>query len=201
MTAPTPRTRLTPHARRESILTAARAAFAEAPYAQVAVKDVAAQAGVSEALVHRYFDGKPGLYAEVVRHASASLLARQAHGAAALPPGAAARERVQASLHAYLDHITDGAAGVLAPFRAAGNEPVEALAIRRQIRAEYVQRLAELLLPDPGPRRAYALWGYFGFVDAACLAWVERGRPDNERHALVDAALGSLEGALGDWGR
>lgn len=201
MTSPMPRTRLTPQARRESILRVALAAFAQEPYAEVSVSAVAAQAGVSEALVHRYFDGKPGLYIEVVRHANATLLARQTCADAALPPGSPARDRVRASLNAYVDHIADGTAGWVAPFRTPGNDPVEALEIREEIRAEHVQRLAELLLPDPGPRRVYALWGYFGFVDAACLAWVSHGRPGDERDALIDAALGALEGALGDWGR
>ncbi|WP_168583053.1 TetR/AcrR family transcriptional regulator [Gephyromycinifex aptenodytis] len=201
MTSTPPRTRLSPSARRESILRVALAAFARAPYAQVSVSGIAAQAGVSEALVHRYFEGKPGLYAEVVAAASATLLARQQAAEAALPLGAPARERVKAALHAYLDHITDDEAGWSAPFRATGNEPESALELRRGIRADYVQRLANLLGPDPGPRRTYALWGYFGFIDAACAAWVERGMPDDERHALVEAALGALEGALGDWGR
>ena len=48
-------------------------------------------------------------------------------------------------------------------------------------------------------RHRYALWGYLGFIDAACLHWVERGCPDEERWGLVDAALGALEGGLGDW--
>ena len=48
-------------------------------------------------------------------------------------------------------------------------------------------------------RHRYALWGYLGFIDAACLHWVERGCPDEERWGVIDAALGALEGGLGDW--
>ena len=47
--------------------------------------------------------------------------------------------------------------------------------------------------------RSYALRDYLGFIDSACLHWVGRDRPDNDRHVLVDTALGALEGALGDW--
>ena len=48
-------------------------------------------------------------------------------------------------------------------------------------------------------RTSFALWGYLGFLDDACLRWVHAGCPDDQRHSLVDAALGCLEGALGDW--
>ena len=35
---------------------------------------------------------------------------------------------------------------------------------------------------------------------AACQAWVDAGCPERDRHPLTEAALGALEGALGDWG-
>src|SRR5665648_1078179 len=59
--------------------------------------------------------------------------------------------------------------------------------------------IADLLARTTAARHEFALWGFFGFLDAACLCWVERGCPDDERVALVDAGLGALEGALGDW--
>ena len=54
-------------------------------------------------------------------------------------------------------------------------------------------------LAELWPRHAYALAGYFGFVDAATLRWLGAGCPEAERYPLVDAALGALQGALGDW--
>ncbi|MGB4780024.1 MAG: TetR/AcrR family transcriptional regulator, partial [Microbacterium sp.] len=71
--------------------------------------------------------------------------------------------------------------------------------LRAEARSEYVERLRALLAPSAARRHEYALWGYFGFLDGACLTWVERGCPDDDRDALIDAALGALEGALGDW--
>lgn len=197
----TPRTRLDPDARREAILAAASRAFSEAPYADVSLAVIAREVGVSEALLHKYFDGKAGLYTEVVRGAIDTLWARQEAAHAALPEGTSARDRVRASVLEYLDHVASHPRGWAAPFLMARNDPEATVAIRREARAKYVDALAQLLQPDPTPRRTYALWGYFGFLDAACLAWVDRGCPDTERHALVDAALGALEGAIGDWGR
>ncbi len=196
-----PRRRLDADTRRDAILAAAAQAFADAPYPQVSVAAIAAGEDASEALVYRYFGSKAELYAQVVRLAIDHLAQEQRAADAALPPYTSARDRVRVSLEVYLDHIAASAPGWAAPFRYAGNDPEPSLRVRRAARAAYVEALRELLQPTGGLRQDYALWGYFGFLDGACLAWVERGCPDTERPALIESALGALEGALGDWGR
>ena len=144
-----------PAERREMILSAARQAFASRPYEEVSLVEVAAEAQASEALVHKYFAGKAGLYAQVLRRAADEL---------------------------------------------AGHDPGdEAARVRRQAREAAVAALAEVVGGSRGHRDDFALWGYLGFLDDACLRWVHAGCPDDQRHSLVDAALGCLEGALGDW--
>lgn len=195
----TPRRRLDAEVRRSLILDAAARRFGERPYALVSVADIAQDAEASEALVFRYFASKADLYAAVVARAIQALGERQRAALAALPQGVPVRDRVQASLEVYLDHIAEAAPGWAAPFTAAGNDPEQALEVRRAARAAFVEELRSLLGVTGWARHEYALWGYFGFLDGACLAWVERGCPDDERHPLMDAALGALEGALGDW--
>ena len=70
----------------------------------------------------------------------------------------------------------------------AGHEPGEAAVVA----------LAEVVGGSRGHRDNFALWGYLGFLDDACLRWVHADCPDDQRHSLIDAALGCLEGALGD---
>ena len=65
-----------PAERRELILSAARRAFASRPYEEVSLADVAQEAQASEALVHKYFAGKAGLYAQVLQHAADELAER-----------------------------------------------------------------------------------------------------------------------------
>jgi AcrR family transcriptional regulator len=48
---------------RADILAAARASFADKGYDGTSLRSVARAAGVDPALVHRFFDGKPGLFA------------------------------------------------------------------------------------------------------------------------------------------
>ncbi len=192
------RRRLDAEQRRDAILEAARRLYATAPYPEVSVAQVAEAAGASAALVFHYFDSKAGLYAALVSSDLAQLAAAQAEANEALPQGTPARDRVRTALEAHLDQVADPQRWSAS--RTGGEEPAEAQQVRRDARAEEVERLRELLHVSDWARHEYALWGCFGFLDAACLHWAARGCPADERNPLIEAALGSLEGALGDWG-
>lgn len=194
-----PRRRLDPDSRRAAILEAAAAAFAAHPYAEVTISSIAAEAYSSNALVYRYFANKEDLYAEVVQVAIADLLTRQAEALDALPDGVPVRDRIRAATMVYLDHIATHPDAWAMPMRRPGGEPAAVAELRARTRCDYVKRLQGLLAPSTQARHDYALWGYFGFIDAAALRWVGKGCPEEDRWALIDAALGALEGALGDW--
>lgn len=202
-----PRTRLDPDTRRAALLDAARAMFAERAYAEVTISAIATAAGASDALVYRYFGGKDDLYAAIVGAALEAMLAEQAEAVAALDAGQPARERVKVAVAVYLDHIqrdrlawagASGAAEALAPGARAG-EPARAGLLRARAREELATRLRHLLAPNDQGRHEYAIWGFLGFLDGACGHWIARGCPEQERWPVIEAALGSLEGALGDW--
>lgn len=195
-----PRRRLDPDARREAILAAAAEAFAREPYGDVTIASVARLAGASEALLYRYFAGKEQLYTAVVGLGIEDLLDAQAAALAALPEGVPVRERVLAATTMHLDHVAHHPQAWALPLGGGASEPVATAAVRARAREEYVRRLRGLLVPSSSARHEYALWGFFGFLDAACLRWVREGCPDEARQALLDASVGALEGALGDWG-
>ena len=189
-----------PAERRELILSAARRAFASRPYEEVSLVEVAAEAQASEALVHKYFAGKAGLYAEVLRLAADDLAERTRRADDALPEGSSARDRVRTSVLTYLEFIAERSPGWVTYQVLAGHDPGdEAARVRRQAREAAVAALAEVVGGSRGHRDDFALWGYLGFLDDACLRWVRAGCPDDQRHSLIDATLGCLEGALGDW--
>lgn len=191
-----PRQRLDPAQRRTAILDAARDAFAQAPYDQVSLASVASAADASEALVHKYFATKGALYAEIVREAIESLLQRQFEADAALGPGASARQRLATSVEAYLDFVASTPEGWAAPLRDPCDGAAEAASLRAAARERYVTLLRAVLGLPPGQPRDHALYGYLGFLDAACLSWVTAGCPRDQRPALTAAALGALDGAL-----
>ena len=194
-----PRLRMDPAERRELILSAASRAFASRPYEEVSLAEIAEEALASEALVHKYFVGKAGIYAQVLQGAVDELAERTRQADAALPEGSSARDRVRASVLTYLDFIAERSPGWMAYQILAGHEPGEAARVRQEAREAAVRALAEVVGGSRGHRDDFAFWGYLGFLDDACLRWVHAGCPDDQRHSLIDAALGCLEGALGDW--
>ncbi len=64
-----PRRRRDAAATREAILAAATRRFAVQGYERAGVREIAADAGVTAALVNRYFGSKEGLFAEVIERA------------------------------------------------------------------------------------------------------------------------------------
>ncbi|MHB1595264.1 MAG: TetR/AcrR family transcriptional regulator, partial [Streptosporangiaceae bacterium] len=84
---PARRTRLPAAERRETILRAAAAVFAEAGYRAAKVSDVAARVGVSEPVIFQNFGSKAALFAAVVERAAAE--AREALDELAAGPGPA----------------------------------------------------------------------------------------------------------------
>lgn len=187
-----PRKRLDPTRRQEIILAAATEQFAAQPYEQVSMAAVAEQAEASEALLYRYFGSKANLYVAVIRAAMDALASRQQAALDQLDPQASPRERVRASLGPYLDYIAASADGWASAILLPGNDPTEAVNARAEIRAGYVDALREITGHRPG--RDYGLYGYFGFLDAACLVWVQRRCPVADRPALIEAALTALFG-------
>ncbi len=192
-----PRKRLSPTQRRSAILSAAREAFAAAAYDQVSLAGIADAADASEALVHRYFATKGELYVEVVRSSIDTLLERQRAADEAAGGDTADRwQRVVTSIEVYLDFVSDAAQGWVAPLRSPHGSFQAAANVHTEATAGYVQLLRELLNLEPGAPRDQALHGYIGFLDAACMSWVDAGADPDGRAAVITMALGALSGAL-----
>jgi len=70
-----PRKRLSADARRTQILKCAVAVFARSNYRAATTADVAAEAGISEALIYKLFPSKKAIFLEILRHMSERILA------------------------------------------------------------------------------------------------------------------------------
>ena len=81
--------RLDPGQRREQILDAANALFAERAYDEVSVEDIASSAGVTRGLVHHYFGGRKDVYIALLER-----LGAQREERLRPPVGRSARARV-----------------------------------------------------------------------------------------------------------
>ena len=98
MSTTTKYSRLAPAQRREQMLDAANALFAERGYDEVSVEDIASSAGVTRGLVHHYFGGRKQVYIALLERLG-SMREQQ------LPPpvGRSARARVADSVSRWLD--------------------------------------------------------------------------------------------------
>jgi AcrR family transcriptional regulator len=114
------RRRLDPDTRRAEIVTAATRVFAARPYDQVALADIAEEAGASRALISHYFGDKAGVFAAVAL-TFAGRLASAVRTDRELPPD----DMVLANIDAVLEFASHNTEVVLAliPTGSAGQDP------------------------------------------------------------------------------
>jgi AcrR family transcriptional regulator len=193
------RQRLQPADRSDSILAAATEAFAAAPYDQVSMAAIGRACGASEALVFKYFESKAGLYAAVVRRELDGLTESQASAVAALPPNSSARDLVRVLIEATLDQMASADNPSASPFFSAQVDPPEVDQLRADFRRQLAGQLSQRLRNPDWERGRIGVVGFLGFLGAAAQQWVAAGCPPAQRWPLVEAALGALQGAIGDW--
>ncbi|MEW2015682.1 TetR/AcrR family transcriptional regulator [Rhodococcus sp. NPDC076796] len=188
----TPRKRMTPAQRRAQLLEIGSALFAERPYEDVWIEEVADLAGVSRGLMYHYFPSKREFFVEIVRTESERNLDLTAPDTS-LP----VLEQIAAGLDAYISYTDEHAHGVRAVNRGSllGDRRIDDILTREfEIQQERIlAALPERFRDDEMIRTA--LHGWVAFVRAVCLDWVERRTLDREqvRAVCLRAVAGLLE--------
>lgn len=184
------RTRLSREARRAQLIDAASEQFATKPYGDVAMEEIARQAGVRHGLLYHYFSDKRHLYIEVVRH-----WAEQIGEAATTDPALAPVERVYAGLRAHLDFVEEHLVGYLALVMGGNGSDPEVHAINEQARWNGLRHVLKGLdIEDPTPALRVALRGWAGFNEGAIIEWLKSR--DLSREQLVDIMAKALLATL-----
>jgi AcrR family transcriptional regulator len=172
--------------RRRQILDAARRLFGERHYGAVSTADVAAEAGVTRGLVHHYFGGKRELFLEVVD----SMMR--------LPALPVPEELVEGELEDVIEDASDRWLDMIernrdiwlavVGARGFGRDP-EMERLVEDAEASAARRILALLYagdPDSAPAEVWALIGAWnGFVHAATIEWLERGRLTREQVGVL----------------
>jgi len=87
---------------------------------------------------------------------------------------------VRTSVLAYFDFIAERSPSWVTYQVLAGHDPGdEATRVRREARETAMAALAEVIGGSRGHRDDFALWDYLGFLDDACLHWVNAGCPND----------------------
>ena len=187
--------RLDPGQRREQILDAANALFAERAYDEVSVEDIASSAGVARGLVHHYFGGRKEVYIGLLERLGA---VREEQ----LPPpvGRSARARVADTVSRWLDWTDANRTIYLATF--ARGEDIADPDVRRVV-ADLVRRAVALLtahhadIAEDSPRLRYALECWTALNRAATRRWL---RGEATREATHELLASTLEHVLRTFG-
>jgi AcrR family transcriptional regulator len=181
---PTPRRRLTAEERRAAILNAAKRVFGEAGYHETTTRDIAAAAGVSEALLYHHFPGKRQLFEELIQAAAANLEGRLLAAREADEPGAA-------GVAAYFDFVEEESR----LYRVFFRETLQADPAFRHVYVDISRRLVHLMDRER-PTSEVGTRALIGLITELALWWVEeRPLPKDEMvrqatrmvHAICDS--------------
>ena len=195
MSAPRRYQRLDPATRREQILDAANALFAERGYDEVTIEDIARGAGVARGLVHHYFGGRKDVYLALLERLGA---VREEE--LRPPVGRSARARVADSVSRWLDWTEANRTiylGTIAPGEDIADPDV------RRVVADLVRRAVAQVaafhadIAEDSPRLRYALECWTGLNRAATRRWL---RGEATREATHELLASTLEHVLRTFG-
>ncbi|HZV52620.1 MAG TPA: TetR/AcrR family transcriptional regulator [Candidatus Dormibacteraeota bacterium] len=162
-----PRSRLSAEARRDAIFAAAKRVFGRSGYHAATIRDVAAEAGVSEALLYQHFAGKRQLFVELVTTAAADLEARLL--------ATRSRGQLDPAIAAYFDFVEQESGLYRVFFRQAAQADGALQELYRQLWGRFIRLMREARpLSEAG---AHAL---AGMMNELALWWLEEGRPEKE---------------------
>ena len=187
--------RLTPRQRRDQILDAANALFAERAYDEVSIEDIARAAGVTRGLVHHYFGGRKDVYIGLLER-----LGNQREHELRPPVGRSARARLADTVSRWLDWTETNRTIYLATI--ARGEDIADPDIRHVV-ADLVQRAVALItafhadIAQDSPRLRHALECWTALNRAATRRWL---RGQATRQATNELLTTTLEHILRTFG-
>jgi AcrR family transcriptional regulator len=186
------RRRLAPDDRRQALIHSALKLFNTQPYDEVSVDDIAAEAGMSRALVYHYYGGKAGVFVSALQQMGDDVVAAVARAGTENPDN-----WLTAGLSAYFDHIQANPIGITALIRNGS------LISRddRQVLDGIGDRMLRLMLasldpPADSPVLKSVLRGWISMVETMGRGWLSQGQPAREElETLLPELLRAVLGA------
>jgi AcrR family transcriptional regulator len=186
------RRRLAPDDRRQALINSALKLFNTQPYDEVSVDDIAAEAGMSRALVYHYCGGKAGVFISALQQMGDDVVASVAKAGTDNPDN-----WLTAGLSAYFDHIQANPIGITALIRNGSLISRE----DRQVLDGIGDRMLRLMLasldpPADSPVLQSVLRGWISMVETMGRGWLSQGQPTREElETLLPELLRAVLGA------
>lgn len=175
--------------RRQQLLERGAELFTAHPYDELSMSKIAAEVGISKALLYHYFPSKQAFFEETLGAWAERLRERTEPD-----PDLAPVEQLAKSLDGFLSLVDENAVAYRNLMQSATGVP-EIRDLIEAVRRVTAQRILDGVYPDGAPPKARtAVSGWLWFMDGACLNWIEHR--DIEREELRDLLLGVLMGAL-----
>lgn len=187
------RRRLTPEQRRDELMDVGASLFAEQPYPDVAMEDVARQAGASRALLYHYFPTKTELFAAIWQRAHHRLVDEMP-----MADVLSVRDVLAVALDAHLKFYEANVALVM----IANRSPIATDPVIRVPIAEGMRALCDRVLDGAGVKSrdrdvaATAMAAWIAFVREATVEWLLRKRISRRR--VTELCMAVLDAALSD---
>jgi AcrR family transcriptional regulator len=179
------RTRLDPETRREQIIEAAERVLVGRDPAEVSFEELAAEAGVSRALLYNYFGDKAGLVAAVYLRVLEGL-SEEIDAAVGPEAGDVAdAERLRVLARCYLSYAAEHASA----WRLLGSSLAMDHPSVRRARHERFETLMRRRGGVAGPEARLTVCAVIGFLEAGSLQWLESGAHDLDRSADLLATI------------
>ena len=185
------RRRLGTEERRRQLLAVGAALFADRPYDEVWVEQVAERAGVSRGLLYHYFPTKRDFLLGIVTAEGERLQQiMEAH------PDRPPEERLTLAVDAYVNYAAEHPHSFRA-FHRAAEADAEVRAIKEKFLACTESRIVEGLAGAGLPPEALRIVarGWMAFVVEVCLQWLDR--PALSREQVRELCVSTLLGAVG----
>lgn len=179
--------------RRERLLDAALALFAEQSFDTVSLADVATRAGVAYGLVAHYFGNKRGLYLAAMEAMAQRLRAVRDQDP---PSGMEVATALRLGVARHIAYLESEASGFTALMRGGIGADPDVRRIVAELRWEGAERVLRLLgaKHPPAPLLRTAMHGWVGLLDEAVLDWLEHR--DLERPQLAELVVRALGACL-----
>jgi AcrR family transcriptional regulator len=182
------RRRLEVDERRRQLLSLGVELFAQHDYDELSMRKIARAAGISHALLYRYFPSKQSYFRAALEQAAEELRARTAPDPS-MPPW----EQLVAGLEGFLELVDENAVAYR-QLRSLASAP-EVRELIEDVRDSTSERILAGLFPDqPPPKARAAVTGWLWYMDGVLLDWIEHR--DLERQEVRDLLLDSLGGML-----
>lgn len=162
---------MSPQARRRHLIEAALSLFARRPPREVSIDDIAEQAGVSRALVYRYFPSAEAIHVAALRAATDDVIARFT-----LSREGTLLEQLTASVTDFVDFATNYAPTYLALLRTGAvvvtpsDTDVLIDAVRHHALAEIFGRAG---ITSPTPLMTITVQTWIAVVEGSTLSWLQ----------------------------